>query len=144
MRFSIGVFLMCVVILVASRCAPCDCLQATFVGFPGANPLAPVPPPAGLSISIVFDESIWPWVKDKFKITVIQKGGETTVSGTFTKSGDTIRFDADRAIPFLLVKSGEVNSLKCDDPQKGQFTVTPPTLPAGIPTPMIFQCTKAK
>ena len=64
------------------------------------------------------------------------------INGTFKKSDDTIRFDADGNLPFLTVKSGEINALACDTPMKGQFTVTPPAPPGGVAVPLTFQCTK--
>jgi hypothetical protein len=124
--FLVALALMC------GGCDPCDCKEATLVN------------PAGITLKITFDDSILPWVKDKFTVTIIKQGEVSTIQGTFDKSGDTIRFDADGALPFLSVKSGDVNALDCDKPMKGQFTVTPLVAP-GVPgVPLTFQCTKEK
>lgn len=112
--------------LVYSGCKPCDCSEATLVGV------------EGVTLKITFDSSILPWVKDKFKITMIKAGATSTLEGTYKKSDDTIRFHVDRNESFLSVKSGEINDLKCDTPRKGEFTVTPP----GGGVPLTFHCTK--
>jgi hypothetical protein len=116
--------------LACSGCKPCGCSEATLVG--GIE---------GASLKISFETSILPWVKDKFTITIIKEGSVRNLHGTYKETDKTIRFDVDGNESFLSVKSGEINSLECDIPRDGEFTVTPPA-GAGVAVPLVFHCTK--
>lgn len=113
---------------IQAACLPCDCKEATLIN------------PAGMTLKMTF-ESPW-FADDKFTITQIVNGEMRQIHGTYKESDDKITFNADGNVPFLSVKSGEVNALKCDSPRDGQFTVTPPAPTGGVALPLIFQCTK--
>jgi len=130
MRRPVAIVASLLVLLAMTACIPCECKEATLVGVPG------------VTLKIAFDSSINPFSKDTFTVTVIQAGESRTIHGTYEKSGDTIRFDVNGAVPFLSIKSGEINALACDKPRDGQFTVTPPAPPGGTAVPLTFQCTK--
>ena len=120
----------CLALLFGAGCKPCGCEEASFIG--------------EVTLKIKFDDSILPFVDDKFTVTTNKPDGTTeTVNGTYEETSDTIRFDADGAVPFLSLKSGEINKLECKKPRGDQFTVTPPAPPGGgLPLPLTFVCTK--
>ena len=117
--------------VICAGCKPCDCAEATLVGV------------EEITLKITFDTSILPWVKDKFKITLLQGGAVTNLSGTYEETKTTIRFDVENNRDFLSVKSGQINNLKCREPHPDEFTVTPPAPAGGGPAvPLTFHCTK--
>ena len=124
----LNIALLAFVTLVLVGCKPCGCSEATLIS-------------EEITLKITFDSSIFFFVDDKFTITVIQAGSVRTIKGTYEETKNTIKFDVDGAVPFLSVKSGEINALKCDD-ARGQFTVTPPAPAGGVSIPLTFQCTK--
>jgi hypothetical protein len=121
----------CLALLFGAGCKPCGCEEASLVG-------------SEMPTKITFDDSILPFVDDKFTVTVNKADGTTdTLNGIYKETNDTIRFDADGAVPFLSFKSGEINKLECKKPSADQFTVTPPAPPGGgLPLPLTFVCTK--
>lgn len=119
----------CLALLFGAGCKPCGCEEASLVG--------------EITLKVTFDDSILFFVDDKFTVTFIDAGTTRTVKGTYEETNDTIRFDAEGAVPFLSLKSGVINKLECKKPGPDQFIVTPPAPPGGgLPLPLTFVCTK--
>lgn len=135
-RFLLGKAVLLALAGFVCSCRPCGCKEATLIA------------PKGITLKIAFDYNPLPWVDDGFTITQIGAGPAKIIKGTYKNSGDkSIRFNTEDNAPFLSVKSGEINSLSCDE-EKGQFTITAPKPapnPGGgpaVPLTLTFQCTK--